>query len=162
MRKLLLSLAAVVTALAVVSCGSKPIPSGKKATVIVKRGEKVNFGWFWCQVDSVFATDSLGEGKALTKAMRGTYLVCDLTIGNQGMGPETAETDLFELIAVNGKDTVSYGQDFEAATYEGDRAFGESEVLQVNKPRRGYIIFDVPKSLSNAWLRLGTAYFFLK
>ena len=146
-----------------IGCGSKPLPPvKKKETVIVKRGEKVSFGWFWCQIDSVFATDTLG-GKFTHIEAKGTFLVIDLTIGNQGMGPETAETNLFELIAVDGADTLAYKPDFlEAAAYVGDRAFGEAEVLKVGKPRRGYIIFDVQKTITNAWLRLGTAYFFLR
>jgi hypothetical protein len=152
----------VIVILFLVGCGSKPIPSGKKETVIVKRGEKVSFGWFYCQIDSVFSTDTLGGKFAHIEASKGIYLVVDVTVGNQGMGPETAETNLFELIAVSGTDTVGYRPDFYAATYLGDRALGESEVLKVDEPRRGYIIFDVPKTITNAWMRLGTAYFFLR
>lgn len=158
MRRLL----TVIIALVVVGCGSKPLPPvKKKETVIVKRGEKVSFGWFYCQIDSVFATEKLGGKHTFTEA-KGIYLVVDLTIGNQGMGPETVETNLFELIAVSGSDTLAYKPDFYAAAYEGDRAFGEREILKVGKPRRGYIIFDVPKEITNAWLRLGPAYFFLR
>lgn len=130
----------------------------KEEPVLVRRGEAAQFGWLSCQVDTLISSPWAGDQYVHAEA-EGVFWILRLTLKN--LSSQDRVLDLRHLRLVT-PDNRNFSPRFDLAIYYGDAGLDPQERLGPGGALTGYLIFDLPRGLEDARLRLSNAYFILR